>query len=212
VNFANSFVKSYGDKTFVIDSKRVFEIKENEGSFYLQLLNTPFVNNQSPLVNFKYTPQGNLIIDTYQQGVHQSFDNGVSWENIGLPSSIITDNSQLNAFDDYDNIPFLVIKEDNIMNLEPGIYFYIQNVLSLEENVMANRINIYPNPVQTELFFQSDKDVDSVMVFDYSGKKIFSIKQNNLEKINVSEFNQGLYIILIEDSEGNQNWSKFIKK
>ena len=212
MNFANSFVKSYGDKTFVIDSKRVFEIKENEGSFYLQLLNTPFVNNQSPLVNFKYTPQGNLIIDTYQQGVHQSFDNGVSWENIGLPSSIITDNSQLNAFDDYDNIPFLVIKEDNIMNLEPGIYFYIQNVLSLEENVMANRINIYPNPVQTELFFQSDKDVDSVMVFDYSGKKIFSIKQNNLEKINVSEFNQGLYIILIEDSEGNQNWSKFIKK
>ncbi len=88
-----------------------------------------------------------------------------------------------------------------------------EDILSLENQTeITDTVILYPNPVKSELFIQSDKKIESILVFDYSGKKVLSIKDSAINKVDVSGLNQGIYIALMKDTEGNRHWSRFIKQ
>jgi bacillolysin len=63
------------------------------------------------------------------------------------------------------------------------------------------QINFFPNPVKDELFFESNTNNVSISIFDISGNILFSSSNNNkgLNKIEVSDFSKGIYIIKIVD-------------
>ena len=139
---------------------------------------------------------------------------------------VITDHSNGDiVFYDVNNIPALEI--GRIQTNEPGIMgtvigpngklWYanatLNKVVKIEPSSIISAIDenqlvlsgnrIYPNPVSNTLHFTSTPN--SVSIFDLNGKLILSAN-NNINTIDVSVFNEGVYFI---DVDGVK--SKFIK-
>lgn len=73
----------------------------------------------------------------------------------------------------------------------------------------TNKIAFYPNPVIDNLNINSEAEVKSVTISDLSGKTVQTIKNTeNIQSVNLSELNQGIYIL---STDTNKQF-KFIKK
>ena len=80
------------------------------------------------------------------------------------------------------------------------------NELSLQN------VNIYPNPVQNELFIELENEtINQVEIIDFSGRIVKSVSNNNVSSINVSELNKGMYILKIETDNG-PSATRFVKQ
>ena len=82
------------------------------------------------------------------------------------------------------------------------------NTTELTEN---KTINIYPNPVEDVLTLQSDQSIKEILLFDFTGKKI-ELTGFNLNELNVSLLQPGIYIIQLKTIENEYLSTKFIKK
>lgn len=209
LSFAYDKIQSYGSRTFVA-GRHIYEIKNNEGIFSLEAFNTSFLLPSNQLLGFKVTNEGHFIAHTFE-GVYQSVDNGISWENIGLPTETIIDNSQLDVVAHYNDIPFIIVNDTNNPNVSTGIYYYIHNSLSTEEHSFSKSITIYPNPATDELFIQSETSIERLEIFDCSGRKILTNRQPDIKKIDIPHLVSGIYMIIIKTTDGNTNRMKFIK-
>jgi len=65
-----------------------------------------------------------------------------------------------------------------------------------------SNIKIYPNPVSDILYFDTDQEINKVLLFDMLGRKI--IKQNNVRNISVSDLQKGSYILKLFSDKGVQ--------
>ena len=63
---------------------------------------------------------------------------------------------------------------------------------------------MYPNPVESTLFFSNDVNV--VQIFDITGKLVI-FENNNINSIDVSRLDKGIYLIEIDGVK-----TKFVKK
>ena len=98
-----------------------------------------------------------------------------------------------------------------IYESSPGFINYFSNeILSTPENDMS-KLNIYPNPVVDKLFIATaNMDLNSIAVIDVNGRNVISQKSGDLNEIDVSNLNSGMYFIRIESASGNIV-KKFIK-
>ncbi|MDR0835542.1 MAG: T9SS type A sorting domain-containing protein, partial [Tannerella sp.] len=78
-------------------------------------------------------------------------------------------------------------------------------------------INIFPNPVENELFIRSEQQIEKVVILDISGRVVVSTGLTTVgvtehsQSINVSHLPKGLYFVKI--FAGNQSiTNKIIKK
>ncbi|MDR1683019.1 MAG: T9SS type A sorting domain-containing protein [Candidatus Symbiothrix sp.] len=62
-------------------------------------------------------------------------------------------------------------------------------------------IQVYPNPVQDVLYFDSASPVYSVSIYDVSGRRINFVDRPN-QSINTKDWNKGVYLIKIATGEG----------
>jgi hypothetical protein len=69
------------------------------------------------------------------------------------------------------------------------------------EDVSANRIKIYPNPVKDEVFITSEYKVNRVEIYALTGSLLFS-ENNFSEKISLKNFAQGVYLLKIYTDKG----------
>ena len=76
------------------------------------------------------------------------------------------------------------------------------------QNNTKNDLNIYPNPVKDILNIESNKDFQSVEIFNSLGQKVLQSKQ---KQINTSKLSAGVYMIQIKDSKNQVTSKKFIK-
>lgn len=96
----------------------------------------------------------------------------------------------------------------------------IQHDLSLGtanlEEILENNsisISIYPNPSSDVVEIVSDNvEIYTVKIIDPTGKLCFSRKVKTGEKINVSEFQSGLYLFQIESENGEQVTRKILRR
>jgi len=65
-----------------------------------------------------------------------------------------------------------------------------------------SKIKIYPNPVSDILYFDTDQEINKVILFDMLGRKI--IEQNNTKNISVSDLQKGSYILKLFSDKGVQ--------
>lgn len=78
--------------------------------------------------------------------------------------------------------------------------------------------NIYPNPAINEILVTCKMQVvNKIQIVDASGKVVFQnaesvVPNGNRIKIPVSELKPGLYILLMQDKEGNTSSKRFVKK
>lgn len=80
-------------------------------------------------------------------------------------------------------------------------------VLSTDE-VSKSKTDIYPNPTKGEINIKTDKKIKSSTVFDLSGKVLL---QTISEKVNISSFTKGTYLLKVEFADGSTKTEKIIK-
>ena len=79
------------------------------------------------------------------------------------------------------------------------------------DTVEAYKIDIYPNPSTSS--FRVNSAVDALNIYSITGKLILEFKENtNNELYNISNLNQGLYIIEIISTEKTKTITKLIKR
>jgi len=72
-------------------------------------------------------------------------------------------------------------------------------------------LSIYPNPVQHKLFIElANQEVTEINVIDYSGRIVKTINEN-VNSINVSDLQQGIYILKVATENGVLT-NRFIKQ
>jgi|SRR5690554_1195339 len=81
------------------------------------------------------------------------------------------------------------------------------NTVDIEELDKKN-VRVYPNPVKDFLYF--DKEVQKAIVADLGGK-VLTI-QRNINEIDMSALQNGVYLITIELEDGMKETKKIIKK
>jgi len=85
--------------------------------------------------------------------------------------------------------------------------FFTKATLGVENINLEKLVKIFPNPTSNYLNIESPTmAITKISIFDPQGKKIL-IKTNNLDNINVSNLNRGIYFLKLET-----NQSTFTKK
>jgi len=83
---------------------------------------------------------------------------------------------------------------------------------SSSNNVAADGLGLFPNPVETELYINSAEDLAGgyVSVMDVMGREVIR-QDENLGNINVSGLESGVYTLTAVSKEGNKTTKRFIK-
>lgn len=78
--------------------------------------------------------------------------------------------------------------------------FKLFNVASIDENVISD-LKVYPNPASDVLNFETDEEIESVVVTSIEGKVVRSVKE---PKVNVSDLKSGVYVYRVTTRSGKQ--------
>ncbi|MBK9282803.1 MAG: T9SS type A sorting domain-containing protein [Sphingobacteriaceae bacterium] len=108
--------------------------------------------------------------------------------------------------------PIVTINTSTLSGLGTSVqkYAYVQknyNTVGIKDNSVQNiNLNVFPNPASTQVNFSTPSDLaKQVDIFDLTGKKVESILlQNGKAQLNVSDYNNGLYLFKLTDG-GNRS-------
>ena len=83
--------------------------------------------------------------------------------------------------------------------------FEVDGTLGINTEDIA-AIKIFPNPTSNYLNISlpNNNYLKSAIIYDLNGKEIFKTN-NNLEKIDLSRFQSGTYLLLLETEKGNKS-------
>jgi hypothetical protein len=107
------------------------------------------------------------------------------------------------AVDDAGNMS---AKSDNAITLEDA-----GGPQGIDDEAFAE-INIYPNPANQILYFNSDTKVSNVVIYNSLGQKVVNQKINSDNLIDVSGLSQGIYFIRFKNVEKVLKTDSFIKQ
>lgn len=87
-----------------------------------------------------------------------------------------------------------------------NIYFSVNPGTILNNSTFnSNTFSAYPNPSQNEWNISSKQDINSIQLFDVTGKKVLEINPNSMNaKIDASVLSNGLYFANIYTNEGSK--------
>jgi hypothetical protein len=126
-------------------------------------------------------PEGDIAYKYFSDAIGDGWDGG-EW--VGDPNRTATISADV-------ELPM------DTWGVKPGI-----SVPVVKENEFA----VYPNPASDYINIVSGSQINSLRVFDLSGRLVFSQKYNATQVVvNVNDFTTGLYIMQIATSEGIQN-------
>ena len=100
------------------------------------------------------------------------------------------------------------------ITLAPGsfrIFGNQQATLSIDENTIKESIlTLYPNPTKNS--FSLSREVQSVVVFDITGKQVKQFSNANIKNnlFSVTDLTSGIYFVRIQDSENKVETKKLI--
>jgi len=93
--------------------------------------------------------------------------------------------------------------------MEVSINVTQEGTVGISERV-DNKLQIYPNPVQNEIFIKSDFQIERVEIYSITGA-LLKFDSNFKEKIPVSALPQGIYLLKVYTDKGLKV-SKFVKQ
>lgn len=73
----------------------------------------------------------------------------------------------------------------------------------------ASTVQVYPNPTHGELIVQSPSGIDSLVIYDISGRKI---SEHKTAQINISSLPKGFYILHITTNDGKKVSRRIVKQ
>jgi glucose/arabinose dehydrogenase len=104
-----------------------------------------------------------------------------------------------------------------VSDLSSGnIYKIIDPTLSMEDSLFSN-ISVYPNPTKDNININFGSNINTnvltqIAIYDLHGKKVKSIKRTaeHIQNINTSQLSNGIYILQINNSNGEQSIHKLV--
>lgn len=103
------------------------------------------------------------------------------------------------------------------VTLAPGEYrvytrIKMESIINNEDRYMPKRIGIYPNPATDKLYIESDRILESVIIYNVAGKPVKSVKNlDPSDSLDISALESGMYIIVIKE-ERELTTGKFMKQ
>ncbi|NRD21131.1 PQQ-dependent sugar dehydrogenase [Winogradskyella eckloniae] len=98
-----------------------------------------------------------------------------------------------------------------------SIYKIIDNTLGVDQNSLSS-ISVYPNPIKNEVHINfginnTNQLYTTILIFDLQGKLIKSIPRstNTIQKIETSDISEGIYLLNIQSTNGEQSIHKLVK-
>lgn len=94
------------------------------------------------------------------------------------------------------------------------LYYVIEydSILAVTENILKNKINIYPNPFKDLVVIESPMKIAGIDVYNPTGQQIFIKKDySNIIKIDLSYLERGIYYLKITMKEGSVLNYKLVK-
>ena len=89
----------------------------------------------------------------------------------------------------------------------------LDTTLNIENNNLISEVRLYPNPVSDILNIKGISHINSVFIYDLTGKLVFSQYINDHEGfINISKLSSGTYLLKAQNSELSASWVKRIIK
>lgn len=75
--------------------------------------------------------------------------------------------------------------------------------IGVDENQLDEKVVVFPNPVDDMLQVQSEVPIQLLRITDLSGREVYRTDAKQLNyQVNVSQLNGGVYLLLIDTSEG----------
>jgi len=75
----------------------------------------------------------------------------------------------------------------------------------------SKKVRLYPNPAKESVYFTSAEKIQSVDIYETTGRKVKSVKADG-ENINVSDLESGSYYLEIKLKDGTSSYEKLIKE
>jgi hypothetical protein len=89
---------------------------------------------------------------------------------------------------------------------------YSDLVVGLNDVQEKPVIKLYPNPVKNQLFIElNDLEVTNISILNYSGQLVKSMVNNTTNQIDVSDLNEGIYILKVS-TENGVSTKRFVKQ
>ena len=113
----------------------------------------------------------------------------------------------LNDADGYYAVEVVALYEDGKESV--GLFKTIGGTISVEENEVS--FGIYPNPVDDYLYINTNETVKEIHIYNMFGMTVYQTAKYNGNSINVSELNNGMYLMKVI-TENGESVKRFIKK
>ena len=79
-----------------------------------------------------------------------------------------------------------------------------------DDGLQVEELNVYPNPANNEIHFNSE-NIAEVVLTDITGRKCsFSVKPSGI--LDVSDITPGMYVLTLKANDGNIRTAKFVKE
>jgi hypothetical protein len=163
--------------------------------------NRILVYNSIPYIAFHDESDGNIHVQKFDGTNWVSVGSAVSNGQVYLNDMVINDDHVFIAYRDAENFGGKMTVKKFDLNAPNGVNEFTEM-----------KLNIYPNPVQNELFFELDNvEFTEMTILDYSGRVVKSITNNTVNSIDVSDLNQGIYILKVITENGFST-NRFVKQ
>ena len=113
----------------------------------------------------------------------------------------------LDDADGYYAVEVVALYEDGKESV--GLFKTIGGTTSVEENEVS--FGIYPNPVDDYLYINTNETVKEIHIYNMLGMTVYQTAKYNGNSINVSELNNGMYLMKVI-TENGESVKRFIKK
>ncbi|MDX2173492.1 MAG: T9SS type A sorting domain-containing protein [Bacteroidota bacterium] len=89
--------------------------------------------------------------------------------------------------------------------------YYTPTPIKSSINNQPSSFFIYPNPAQNEIKLKNNLNVNEVCIYSMEGKLVLNKQGKNIDNIDISELQKGIYLLCIKDKKGIKN-NKFVKE
>ena len=82
----------------------------------------------------------------------------------------------------------------------------------IQINETINNILVYPNPTNNVLYIKSNQQIESICLYDITGKNIIKKQtKNNLNQLDISNLRNGIYVLHLVDENQKITVKQVIK-
>lgn len=83
--------------------------------------------------------------------------------------------------------------------------------LTINQFEKENEVEIFPNPIQYNLYIRSNNIIQTLELYELYGKKILSKENEDIHSVNLASIPAGIYLVKLRDDKGNTIIKKIIK-